>query len=226
MPVQIAYIVVYLILAFFAARWNRGVLPVGARRSRCCSRSSRSSPAPAWFNRDKSGFEQPGAQRGPARADHAADRARADAARGVRDARLQPGLERGARAPRPGAAPAPEARGRPRARTPPDTRRRAAGYPRLGRHDCGGGGTVDAGPSKGPVRKGVWVRLPPAASIDRTGSGAADELAAAARPASGAATRIPHGRFSWTGSSSTARPARSQTSAPAAMSHCLTVRSK
>ena len=29
-PVQIAYIVVYLTLAFFAARWNRGVLPVGA----------------------------------------------------------------------------------------------------------------------------------------------------------------------------------------------------
>ena len=28
---------------------------------------------------------------------------------------------------------------------------------------CGGGGTADAGPSKGPVRKGVWVRIPPAA---------------------------------------------------------------
>src|SRR5580692_3099995 len=31
---------------------------------------------------------------------------------------------------------------------------------------CGGGGTVDAEPSKGSVRKGVWVRIPPAASID------------------------------------------------------------
>ena len=29
-PVQIAYIVVYLVFAFFAVRWNRGVLPVGA----------------------------------------------------------------------------------------------------------------------------------------------------------------------------------------------------
>ena len=29
---------------------------------------------------------------------------------------------------------------------------------------CGGGGTVDAMLSKGIVRKGVWVRFPPAAS--------------------------------------------------------------
>ena len=29
-PIQIAYIIVYVVMAFFAARWNRGVLPVGA----------------------------------------------------------------------------------------------------------------------------------------------------------------------------------------------------
>ena len=28
-PIQVAYILIYLTLAFFAARWNRGVLPVG-----------------------------------------------------------------------------------------------------------------------------------------------------------------------------------------------------
>ncbi len=30
MPVQIGFILVYLTLAFYAARWNRGVLPVAA----------------------------------------------------------------------------------------------------------------------------------------------------------------------------------------------------
>src|SRR5437764_13856427 len=29
-PVDIGYVVVYLVLAFFAARWNRGVLPLAA----------------------------------------------------------------------------------------------------------------------------------------------------------------------------------------------------
>ena len=30
LPVQLGYIVVYLLLAFYAARWNRGVLPISA----------------------------------------------------------------------------------------------------------------------------------------------------------------------------------------------------
>src|SRR6266849_8151223 len=29
-PIQIGYVLVYLTLAFYAARWNRGVLPVAA----------------------------------------------------------------------------------------------------------------------------------------------------------------------------------------------------
>src|SRR6478672_13693685 len=29
-PVEVAYVLVYLTLAFYAARWNRGVLPVAA----------------------------------------------------------------------------------------------------------------------------------------------------------------------------------------------------
>jgi hypothetical protein len=46
------------------------------------------------------------------------------------------------------------------------------------------------------------------------------------RDSDGAAARMPQGRFSWTGSSSTSSPARSQINTPAAMSHAFTVRSK
>src|ERR1700712_3317101 len=44
-PVQIAYILIYLIMAFYVARWNRGVLPVAA--------------VPGWLDRDETGFAQP-----------------------------------------------------------------------------------------------------------------------------------------------------------------------
>ena len=33
---QVAYIVLYLVLAFFVLRWNRGVLPLIAARWRSC----------------------------------------------------------------------------------------------------------------------------------------------------------------------------------------------
>jgi hypothetical protein len=57
-PIQIAYIVVYLTLAFFAGRWNRGVLPVGAALAVILAIFALVA-APGWFNRDKSGFEAP-----------------------------------------------------------------------------------------------------------------------------------------------------------------------
>jgi presenilin-like A22 family membrane protease len=57
-PIQIAYIVVYLTLAFFAARWNRGVLPVGAALAVLLAIFALVA-APGWFNRDKTGFEAP-----------------------------------------------------------------------------------------------------------------------------------------------------------------------
>jgi hypothetical protein len=57
-PIQIAYIIVYLVLAFFAARWNRGVLPVGAALAVLLGIFALVA-APAWFSRDKFGFEQP-----------------------------------------------------------------------------------------------------------------------------------------------------------------------
>ena len=35
--VSIAYIIIYVVMAFYVARWNRGVLPVEPRRWRSCS---------------------------------------------------------------------------------------------------------------------------------------------------------------------------------------------
>jgi presenilin-like A22 family membrane protease len=57
-PIQIAYVIIYLTLAFFAARWNRGVLPVGAALAVLLGIFALVA-APAWFSRDKFGFEQP-----------------------------------------------------------------------------------------------------------------------------------------------------------------------
>jgi lysylphosphatidylglycerol synthetase-like protein (DUF2156 family) len=57
-PVQIIYIVVYLTLAFYAARWNRGVLPVAAVLAVLLGIFALVA-GPAWFTRDKSGFAQP-----------------------------------------------------------------------------------------------------------------------------------------------------------------------
>jgi hypothetical protein len=57
-PVQIVYVGVYLTLAFFAARWNRGVLPVAAALAVLLAIFALVA-GPAWFNRDKAGFAQP-----------------------------------------------------------------------------------------------------------------------------------------------------------------------
>ena len=56
--VQIAYIAVYLLFALFAARWNRGVLPVAAALAVLLAIFSLVA-APSWFHRSKFGFEQP-----------------------------------------------------------------------------------------------------------------------------------------------------------------------
>ena len=57
-PIQIVYVIVYLTLAFFAARWNRGVLPVAAALAVLLAIFALVA-GPAWFSRDKSGFAQP-----------------------------------------------------------------------------------------------------------------------------------------------------------------------
>jgi hypothetical protein len=57
-PVQIAYILVYLTLAFFAWRWNRGVLPVSAVLAVLLLIFALVA-GPSWFARDKTGFAEP-----------------------------------------------------------------------------------------------------------------------------------------------------------------------
>jgi hypothetical protein len=56
--IQVLFIVLYLVLAFYAARWNRGVLPVAAALGILLATFALVA-APSWFNRDKAGFTQP-----------------------------------------------------------------------------------------------------------------------------------------------------------------------
>jgi hypothetical protein len=55
---QIAYIALYLVMAFFVARWNRGVLPVAASLAIIMLIFAAVS-APIWFARAKDGFTDP-----------------------------------------------------------------------------------------------------------------------------------------------------------------------
>ncbi len=55
-PVQVAYILLYLVLAFFVARWSRGVLPVAAAFAIILLIFAAVS-APGWYDRGKDGFE-------------------------------------------------------------------------------------------------------------------------------------------------------------------------
>jgi protein-S-isoprenylcysteine O-methyltransferase Ste14 len=57
-PVQVAYIAVYLLIAFYVARWNRGVLPVAAALAIVLLIFAAVS-APSWFDRDRTGFSDP-----------------------------------------------------------------------------------------------------------------------------------------------------------------------
>ena len=57
-PVAFAYILLYLVMAFYVTRWNRGVLPVAAALALLFAVIA-GVAAPAWFVRDKGGFEDP-----------------------------------------------------------------------------------------------------------------------------------------------------------------------
>jgi hypothetical protein len=57
-PSLIAYILIYLILAFYAGRWNRGMLPVAAALAIILAIFAAVS-GPQWFTRDKTGFAVP-----------------------------------------------------------------------------------------------------------------------------------------------------------------------
>jgi hypothetical protein len=57
-PLQVVYIVLYLVLAFFVARWSRGVLPLIAALAIVLLIFAAVS-APAWFDRSHTGFSDP-----------------------------------------------------------------------------------------------------------------------------------------------------------------------
>lgn len=57
-PVQIGYMIIYLIMAFYIARWNRGALPLAAALAILCAIFA-AIAGPGWFERDKTGFEDP-----------------------------------------------------------------------------------------------------------------------------------------------------------------------
>jgi lysylphosphatidylglycerol synthetase-like protein (DUF2156 family) len=56
--IQIAYIAVYLVFAFYAARWNRGVLPISASLAVLLMIFA-AVAGPGWFARDKTGYAEP-----------------------------------------------------------------------------------------------------------------------------------------------------------------------
>jgi presenilin-like A22 family membrane protease len=56
--VAVGYVVTYAVMGFFVARWNRGVLPVAAGAAVLFAVVA-AVAAPAWFARDKAGFEDP-----------------------------------------------------------------------------------------------------------------------------------------------------------------------
>jgi lysylphosphatidylglycerol synthetase-like protein (DUF2156 family) len=56
--VAMAYILVYVVMAYFVGRWNRGVLPLAAALAILIAVIA-AVAAPAWFDRDKEGFDDP-----------------------------------------------------------------------------------------------------------------------------------------------------------------------
>jgi len=56
--VAIAYVAVYLLFAYYTAQWNRGVLPVAAALAILLAVVA-AVAGPAWFSRDKDGFDSP-----------------------------------------------------------------------------------------------------------------------------------------------------------------------
>ena len=57
-PLQVLYILVYLLIAFLVARWRRGVLPLAAALAIVLLIFAAVS-VPGWFERDTAGFTDP-----------------------------------------------------------------------------------------------------------------------------------------------------------------------
>jgi lysylphosphatidylglycerol synthetase-like protein (DUF2156 family) len=58
-PISIFFIIVFLLMAFFVARWNRGVLPLAAAFAIVLLVFA-AIAAPGWFDRDATGYDNPG----------------------------------------------------------------------------------------------------------------------------------------------------------------------
>ena len=57
-PLHVAYVIIYLLLAFYIARWRSGLLPVAAALAIVLLIFAAIS-GPQWFARDKNGFSDP-----------------------------------------------------------------------------------------------------------------------------------------------------------------------
>jgi hypothetical protein len=56
--VSIGYVIVYVLMAYYVSRWNRGTLPVAAALAILLAVVA-AVAGPAWFERDKEGFQDP-----------------------------------------------------------------------------------------------------------------------------------------------------------------------
>jgi hypothetical protein len=56
--IQVVYIIVYLIMAFYVAQWNRGVLPIAAALAIILVIFA-AVAVPGWVDRDANGYAQP-----------------------------------------------------------------------------------------------------------------------------------------------------------------------
>ncbi len=57
-PVAIGFAAIYLLMAFYVAKWNRGVLPVSAALAMILGIFAAVS-VPGWFDRDAAGYTDP-----------------------------------------------------------------------------------------------------------------------------------------------------------------------
>jgi hypothetical protein len=87
--VSFLYAILYLVMAYFVAKWNRGVLPVAAGLAILFAVVA-AVAGPAWFERDKAGSRSRAVDSRPL---DAHPRAGAASPGGLRDARLPAAVE-------------------------------------------------------------------------------------------------------------------------------------
>ena len=58
LPIQIGFVLVYLLMAYYASRWSRGVLPLGAGLAVLLAIFALVA-GPSWFDRNKPASRRP-----------------------------------------------------------------------------------------------------------------------------------------------------------------------